>query len=65
MRRIVIATLFAAGIGFVGVSAGSAAPVNNTALKQIATKSDATIQVQWWRHHRHRCHGPRSRWWWC
>jgi hypothetical protein len=64
MRKIVIATLIAAGIGFVGVSAGSAAPVNNTVLKQTATKSDATIQVQWWRH-RHRCHGPRSRWWWC
>jgi hypothetical protein len=62
MRKIMIATLIAAGIGFVGVSAGSAAPVNDTALKQIATKSDATIQVQW---HRHRCHGPHSRWWWC
>jgi hypothetical protein len=62
MRKIVIATLIAAGIGLVGVAAGSAAPVNGTALKQIATKSNATIQVQW--HHRH-CHGPRSRWWWC
>ncbi|GEM_PF-5211455 len=62
MRKIVIATLIAAGIGFTGVSAGSAAPVNNTVLKQIATKSDARVQVQWWRH---RCHGPRSRWWRC
>ena len=60
MRKIVIATLIAAGIGLVGMSAGSAAPVNNAVLKQIATKSDATTQVQW---RRHRCHGPRSRWW--
>ncbi len=64
MRKIVIATLIAAGIGLVGASAASAAPVSGTALKQIATKSEATIQVRWWRHH-HRCHGWRSRWWWC
>jgi hypothetical protein len=63
MRKIVIATLIAAGIGLVGVSAGSATPVSGTALQQIAAKSNATIQVQW--HHRHRCHGPHSRWWWC
>jgi hypothetical protein len=63
MRKIVIATLIAAGIGLVGASAGSAAPVNGTALKQIGTNSEATIQVQW--HHRHHCHGWRSRWWWC
>jgi hypothetical protein len=70
MRKIVIATLIAAGIGFVGVSAGSAAPANNTALKQAATVNDPVIHVQHWRygsrwwHHRH-CHGWRSRWWWC
>jgi hypothetical protein len=64
MRKIVIATLIAAGVGLVGMSAGSAAPVSGTALNQAATKSESTIQVQWWRH-RHHCHGPRSRWWWC
>ena len=69
MRKIVIATLIAAGIGFVGVSAGSAAPVNNAALKQAATANNPVISVQHWRWgsgwRRHRCHGPRSRWWWC
>jgi hypothetical protein len=81
MRKIVIATLLAGGIGFVGVSASSAAPVNNTALKQAATANNPTIQVQHWRwgsrwggHWRwgsrwrgpgRRCHGPLSRWWWC
>ncbi len=78
MRRIVIAAVITAGVGLVGLSAGSAAPVNNTALKQAATVNDPTIQVRhwghwgwhhhrwgWgWHHHRH-CHGWRSRWWWC
>jgi hypothetical protein len=68
MRKFVIATLIAAGVGFVGVSAGSAAPVNNTAIKQAATVNDPVIHVQHWRWgsrwHRH-CHGWRSRWWWC
>jgi hypothetical protein len=80
MRKIVIATLIAAGIGLVGVSAGSAAPANNTALKQAATVNSPMIHVQHWRwgsrwgghwrwgsrwHGRRRCHGPMSRWWWC
>lgn len=49
MRKFVIATMIAAGIGFVGVSVGSAAPANNTALKQAATVNDPMIQVQHWR----------------
>jgi hypothetical protein len=49
MRKIVIATVIAAGIGLVGVSAGSAAPANNTALKEAATANSPTIQVQHWR----------------
>ena len=81
MRKIAIATLIAAGIGLVGVSAGSAAPVNNTTIKQAATVNDPTIHVQHWRwgsrwggHWRwgsrwggpgRRCHGPMSRWWRC
>ncbi len=74
MRRVLIATLIAAGIGFVGVSAGSAAPVNNTVLKQIANMNDTTTQVGMhnrWRSHyrwgsrggRHHC-GWGSRWCW-
>ena len=77
MRKIVIATLIAAGIGLVGVSAGSAAPANNTALKQAATVNNTVTQAQYWGWRRHwrwgsrwhgprrRCHGPLSRWWWC
>jgi hypothetical protein len=68
MRKIVIATLIAGGIGLVGVSAGSAAPVNNAALQQAATVNAPTIKVQHWRwgsRWRRRCHGPRSRWWFC
>ena len=76
MRKIAIATLIAAGIGMAGVSAGSAAPVNNTTLKQAATVNDHTIQVQHWRWGSRwggrrwggpwrRCHGWRSRWWRC
>ena len=49
MRKIVIATMIAAGIRLVGVSAGSAAPVNNTALKEAATVNNPTIHVQHWR----------------
>ena len=49
MRKIVIATVIAAGVGLVGVSAGSAAPVNNTALQQAATVNNPIVHVQHWR----------------
>jgi hypothetical protein len=60
MRNIVIATLVAAGFALAGASAGSAAPVNGTVLKQAqAATSTQTLQVRW------RCHGYYSRWHWC
>jgi len=49
MRKIAIATLIVAGLGLIGVTAGSAAPVNNTTIKQAATVNDPMIQVQHWR----------------
>jgi len=58
MRKILIASLVAAGIGLVAGSAGQAAPVNNFTLKQVseALNGQAT-QVGW--------HGPnRSHWRW-
>jgi hypothetical protein len=60
MRAIFIATLMAIGVGLAGTSPGSAAVVNNAALKQIAKMSSATLQA------RHRCHRRhRSSWRWC
>jgi hypothetical protein len=69
MRRLIIVTVIAAGAGFIGASAGSAAPVNATVLKQAATMNDLTIKVQHWRWGSRwghpRCHGWRSGWHWC
>ena len=78
MRKVLIASLLAAGVGFVGATATSAAPVNNTVLKQIATMNDSTTQVGWhnrWRSHYRwgsrgpggaRCHVRWRSWWhWC
>jgi hypothetical protein len=63
MRKVLIATLVAAGVAFVGTSAGSAFPVNNnTVVKQGESMKAPTTNV-WWR--RHHCHGYYSRWWWC
>ena len=69
MRKILIASLVVAGIAFVGASATSAAPVNNTVLQQLTDKSTAT-QVGWhnpwrsrWRHRGWHC-GYYSRWCW-
>lgn len=59
MRKIVIATLVAAGVAFVGTSAGSAFPVNNTVVKQAETMTAPTVKVRW------RCHGYYSHWHWC
>jgi len=73
MRKILIASLVVAGLGFVGASATSAAPVNNTVLQQLTdTKSTVVTQVGWhnpwrsrWRWRRHRWHcGYYSRWCW-
>ena len=81
MRKILIASLVVAGMGFVGTSTTSAAPVNNSVLQQLTdmNKSDVT-QVGWhgrWRSHwrwgsrgggpgGNRCHVRWRSWWhWC
>lgn len=64
MRKTMIATLFAAAAALAGMSAGSAAPVNGTVLKQAGTTTNPTVQVQYY-YHRHRCHGYYSHWHWC
>ena len=53
MRNVLIASLVAAGIGFIAAPAGQAAPVNNTVLKQL-TDMDNVTQVGW--HSRYRSH---------
>jgi hypothetical protein len=53
MRKLLIASLVAAGIGFIAAPAGQAAPVNNTVLKQL-TDMDNVTQVGW--HNRWRSH---------
>jgi hypothetical protein len=81
MRKILIASLVVAGIGFVGTSATSAAPVNGITLKLVAASmNDSTTQVGWhgrWRSHWRwgsrgggggggRCHVRWRSWWhWC
>lgn len=79
MRKVLIASLVVAGIGFIAAPAGQAAPVNNTVLKQLTDMDGVTTptQVGWpgrWRgaHWRWgsrgggRCHVRwNSRWGWC
>jgi hypothetical protein len=75
MRKVLLASLIAAGIGFVAAPAGQAAPVNNTVLKQL-TDMDTVTQVGWHSRQRShwrwgsrggsRCHVRwRSYWGWC
>lgn len=63
MRKVVFATLLAAGVAFVGMSAGSAAPATSVGLKQAETTIAPTVKVQYFHHHH--CHGYYSRWHWC
>ena len=78
MRKILIASLVVAGIGFVGASNASAAPVNSGVLQQLTEMSKSNVtQVGWhsrrrshfrWgsRGGRRRCHVRfRSFWRWC
>ena len=77
MRKILIASLVAAGIGFVAMPAASAAPVNAGVLQQLTDMSTSTTQVGWhgrWRSHWRwgsrggggRCHVRWRSWWrWC
>jgi hypothetical protein len=64
MRKIVIATLVAAGAALAATSVGLAAPATSTGLKQAETTIAPTVKVQYW-YHRPRCHGYYSRWHWC
>jgi hypothetical protein len=57
MRAIFLAVLFAAGIGFVGVSNVSAAPANGVAIGEGANQNSNVAQVQHWRW------GSRGRYW--
>jgi hypothetical protein len=71
MRKIVFATLIAAGLGFVGWSTASAAPAAGTAIHESSQQVTPVVKVQhWWRrsrwHRRNRCHYRRwSRWGYC
>ncbi len=76
MRKVLIASLVAAGIGFIVAPAGQAAPVNNTVLKQLTDMDNTTTQVGFhspWRSHYRwgsrgggRCHNRwTSHWHWC
>jgi hypothetical protein len=80
MRKILIASLVIAGMGFVGASATSAAPVNNSVLQQLTDMNNTNVtQVGWhgrWRSHwrwgsrggggGNRCHVRWRSWWhWC
>jgi len=62
MRKILIASLAAAGVALLAGSSGSAAPVNNTALTKLKPLTDETLQQVgggW----RHRCHVRWRSWW--
>lgn len=53
MRKVLLASLLAAGIGSIAAPVGQAAPVNNTVLKQL-TDMDNVTQIGW--HSRYRSH---------
>jgi hypothetical protein len=63
MRRLVLTTVTAIGIGLLGLSGASAVPANGIAVSQ-ATAADQLVQpARWWRRHYrwHRWHRWR-RW---
>jgi hypothetical protein len=66
MRAIILAVVVAAGIGFIGTSAASAAPASGVTIGETATANTAVIKAHWrgpsrWRHrgchHRYRSWG--------
>jgi len=70
MRAIILAAIVAAGVGFIGTSAVSAAPANGVTINETANANTSIVKVQHYRwrsrHWRHRCHYRRwSRWGWC
>jgi hypothetical protein len=50
MRTLIVATLFALGLGLVGVTGSSAAPTNYTAIPQTAQSTNGSnlLQKIWW-----------------
>lgn len=78
MRKFLMASVVAAGVGLLGVSTGSAAPVTDGGvLKQLSDMNSQTTQVGWhnrWRSHWRwgsrgggggggRCHVRWRSWW--
>jgi hypothetical protein len=49
MRIAIIAAIAAIGLGCIGMSGASAAPVSGTVIKDSAAASSLTQNV-WWRH---------------
>jgi hypothetical protein len=47
MRSLIVATLFALGLGLVGIASSSAAPINYTAIPS-ATNGSNLVQKVWW-----------------
>ena len=47
MRTLIVATLFALGLGLVGMASSSAAPTNYTAIPSAANGSNL-VQQAWW-----------------
>ena len=47
MRTLLVATLFAIGLGLVGMASSSAAPTNYTAIPSTTTGSNL-VQKVWW-----------------
>lgn len=60
MRKVLIASLVAAGVGLLAGSSGMAAPASNAALKNATPLAEQMQQVGW---HGHRCHVRWRSWW--
>jgi hypothetical protein len=63
MRKILVATLIAGGIGFAAAPGATAAPISGPAVRDAATTIDQTTPVG---HSRHRSHwrwGSRGEHW--
>ena len=78
MRKTMIAAIAAAGVGLLGASGASAAPISGSVIDDAAKLASPVDQVQHWRwgsgghwrwgsgHGRYRSHwrwGSRGRWW--
>jgi hypothetical protein len=52
MRKILIATLVAAGLGLAGTSPTLAVPASGNAIEDAAA-ANPLLQPAWWHHHYH------------